>query len=799
MMKPIPMTPSRRIWLARGIWLLGLLLCALVVWRTEFRADFSAFLPRHPTPDQQILAEQLQDGAGARVLLVGIEGSEPRVLADLSKRMATALRQDPMIRQLQNGETVGFEADQALLFSARYLLSPQVTAEHFTAAGLRRAIQASLDELASSTGLLTKDLLARDPTGEMLALLEQLLPGSGPRMLHGHWFSARGERTLLLIETRATGSEMDAQGQTIARIRAAFAQVQQAMPGAASARLLISGPGVFAVASRDTIHSEATRLSLISTVLILGLLFAIYRSITALFLGMLPVLTGALAGIAAVSLGFGMVHGMTLGFGTTLIGEAVDYAIYLFVQRSGAPDGQDFMQRFWPTIRLGVLTSVCGFAALTLSGFMGLAQLGLYSIAGLVSAALVTRWVLPHLLPRNFQVRDVTPLGLRLLRAVHILRRGRNALLALTAAGVLLLGLRQADLWNHELGALSPVPLSTQALDTQLRSDMAAPDVRHLLVLRAPDVQAALQRCEALLPALDRLVAAGQLAGFVAPCRYLPSLATQAARQQALPDAATLRRNLGSALQGLPVSTAFLAPFLADIEAARTRPLLQPADVQSASFSSALNASLTQTATHVSALIQLRAPTRGPQAHTIDIDRVRHELGPLLDEQTVLLDLMGASSSLYHQYLDQALLLSAIGLAAIVLLLALQLRSVQRVVAVFLPLVAAVVLVASGLHLAGVRMNLLHLVGLLLTVAVGSNYALFFDTLDEAGGDSSPQTLASLLFANLTTVTGFGLLAFSDVPVMKSIGVTVGPGAIAALLFSAVLSRPSRHDRPTAP
>jgi len=332
-----------------------------------------------------------------------------------------------------------------------------------------------------------------------------------------------------------------------------------------------------------------------------------------------------------------------------------------------------------------------------------------------------------------------------------------------------------------------------------LRSDMAAPDVRHLLVLRAPDAQAALQRCEALLPALDRLVAAGQLAGFVAPCRHLPSLATQGARQQALPDAATLRRNLDSALQGLPVSKTFLAPFLSEVEAARTRPLLQPADVQSASFSSALNASLTQTATHVSALIQLRAPTQGPQAHTIDIDRVRHELGALLDEQTVLLDLMGASSSLYHQYLDQALLLSAIGLAAIVLLLALQLRSVQRVVAVFLPLLAAVVLVASGLHLAGVRMNLLHLVGLLLTVAVGSNYALFFDTLDEAGGDSSPQTLASLLFANLTTVTGFGLLAFSDVPVMKSIGITVGPGAIAALLFSAILSRPSSHDRPAAP
>ena len=52
----------------------------------------------------------------------------------------------------------------------------------------------------------------------------------------------------------------------------------------------------------------------------------------ALGLGLLPVATGALVGIAAVALGFGAVHGITLGFGITLIGESVDYSIYFFIQ-----------------------------------------------------------------------------------------------------------------------------------------------------------------------------------------------------------------------------------------------------------------------------------------------------------------------------------------------------------------------------------------------------------------------------------------------------------------------------------
>lgn len=785
-------------WFARAVWLLGLLLCALVVLRTEFRADFSAFLPRQPTAEQRILVEQLQDGAAARVLLLGLEGAPSRTLAALGRELARRLRADPLLRQVQNGESAGYAADQALLFSARYLLSPQVLPERFSAAGLRQALQESLDELGSSTGLLSKELLARDPTGEMLTLLDHLLPGGGPHLRHGHWFNASGDRALLLLETRAAGSQMDEQQRAIALVHAAYTQAQQAVaaeyPGAQEARLLLSGPAVFAVAARDTIRSETERLALVSALLIVSLLYAIYRSFTALALGLLPVLSGALVGVAAVSLGFGAVHGMTLGFGTTLIGEAVDYAIYLFVQRSGAAPGEDFMQRFWPTVRLGVLTSVCGFAALMLSGFNGLAQLGLYSLAGLLTAALVTRWVLPGLLPRGFAVRDVTALGQGLQRTLRWLRWGRYPLLGLTVAAAALLWLRQDSLWNHELTALSPVPRPTQQLDAQLRADMAAPDVRHLVVVQAADTQAVLQRCEALLPALDSLVQRGQLAGYVAPCRYLPSLATQRARQQALPDAATLRRNLEQALKGLPLRADFLTPFLEDVEAARNRDLLTPADMQAASFSSALNATLTQSAGHVNALIQLRAPGSGPQAHTIDPHKVRAALGALLDEGTVLLDLKDASDTLYAQYLQQALQLCALGLAGIVALLAWQLRSAQRVLRVLLPLAAAVLLVCAGLALAGVRLNLLHLVGLLLTVAVGSNYALFFDSRD---GSANPQILASLLFANLTTVAGFGLLAFSQVPVLQAFGLTVGPGAIAALLFSAILSRaPASADTP---
>ena len=40
---------------------------------------------------------------------------------------------------------------------------------------------------------------------------------------------------------------------------------------------------------------------------------------------------------------------------------------------------------------------------------------------------------------------------------------------------------------------------------------------------------------------------------------------------------------------------------------------------------------------------------------------------------------------------------------------------------------------------------------------------------------------------------GFGLLAFSSIPVLSAIGSTVGLGATMALVFSAIMSRPEPH------
>ena len=86
--------------------------------------------------------------------------------------------------------------------------------------------------------------------------------------------------------------------------------------------------------------------------------------------------------------------------------------------------------------------------------------------------------------------------------------------------------------------------------------------------------------------------------------------------------------------------------------------------------------------------------------------------------------------------------------------------------------------------------------GLLLVVAVGSNYALFFDMLQQRAtpdAAADPDTLASLLLANLTTVLSFGLIALSGIPALSAIGRVVALGALLALLLSAAFAPRLRH------
>lgn len=794
-------------------WLALVALALAVVVRADYTADLTAFLPKSPDARQRLLIEQLQSGLPSRTLLIGIEGGDAAARSSASRGLAAAMRASGLFEQVQNGEREAFAEVGRWLFEHRYLLSPAIGPERFAPEGLREALGETLSLLGTPAGASLRELLPRDPTGEMQRIAEALIPAEAPRLEGGVWVSRVAPRAVLLASTKADGANLDAQQAAIEHVRTAFA------PAAARGLVLqVTGAPVFGVQSRALIEREVHWLGIAGAAVMATLLLAAFASPRALAAALLPVGSGVLTGIAAVALGFGQVHGMTLGFGATLVGEAVDYAIYYLVQarpplRDGAAPGtgwRHWLRSGWPTVRLGLWTSICGFAALVFSGFPGLAQLGVFSIAGLAGAALATRWLLPVLLPDGAPgVGLRRRLGQATALAVAWLPRLRGPAWALGAAAIVLL-LQRTDLWRADLATLSPLRPEMLALDATLRADLGASDARTLVLVQGEGVEATLQRAEAAAARLEKLVEQGQLAGFDTVTRFLPSLATQQRRLASLPDPATVPASLAAAARDTPVqqvAATLFAPFAGEIErargaapltleAARSSPartfvdalLLRPKPTPSPQTAQAGNALL-----HT-ALLPLQAAAQAG-ARGIDTSALTAALQGLPGVQ--VLDVKVELDDLYRRYLREALWQAVIGAGAVVALMAVALRNVRRTLAVCQPLALAVLLALAGMALAGVSLGILHLVGLLLVVAVGSNYALFFDqSVDLSGQAADPDTLASLLLANLTTVASFGLLAFSAIPALSAIGRVVAPGALLALVLAAVFARRAAAEHP---
>ena len=758
------------------LWIAVLIGSIVVIAGMTVTTDLTALLPRSADPTQELLVAQLRDGVAARLMLIALEGAVPEQLAGTSRRLAEKLRASGLFTYVNNGDAANLAAEREVLMRHRYVLSSAITADHFTERALRTSLERQLQLLGSPAGAVTKAVLPADPTGELGQILSELSMGDSPSVLHGVWFSRDGSRAQLVAETRAAGFDIDQQEQAVSAIRQAFATSGLPETG----RLLVSGPGVFAVESRATIERDSWRLSSIAGGLVLGLLFLVYRSTSPVLLSLLPVLTGVLVGISVVQLVFGFVHGITLGFGATLIGEAVDYPAYLLTHVAAGERLQETLTRIWPTLRLAVMTTVFGGLTMLLSSFTGLSQLGVLSVVGVLSAGFVTRWILPALASRPVKTppRQILPLNWSL--PLQALRPAAWIVWVLAIGAVVALAIRYQNIWDNDLANLSPVSQSAKALDEQLRTEVGAPDVRYLLVIRGDSQEEVLRRSESAAALLRRLTQEELLTGFDLPSLYLPSRETQARRRAALPETSTLLPALTRALEGLPFRARLFEPFMRDVEQARKAKPLEIADLQQSAFSLKSRSLLMHSGEGWIGL----APLRGIASGAVLGDRMTREAGPGI----TFLDLKTEAGRLVNGYRNESLRLTAAGIVAIAGVLWWGLRDPLRVGRVLLPALIAVVFVVMTLLLIGERLSLFHLVSLLLVIGIGLNYALFFNRPFTDDADRR-RTMLSLTVCIIATLSAFGALAFSRTPVLHAIGLTVSLGAFFSLVVSALLAQ----------
>jgi predicted exporter len=228
-----------------------------------------------------------------------------------------------------------------------------------------------------------------------------------------------------------------------------------------------------------------------------------------------------------------------------MLGVCLDYPLHFFSHLNNSESSSDSLKRIWPTLRLGVISSVLAYIALMGTGFSGLTQLAVFSAVGLIIALLVTRWLLPTWVSVAWIRKQKFPISLPFSINVKI-----SVSIALLLIPLILL-VSQNNIWSNDISQISPIPEQLRLNDRQLRQDLHAINVSHLFLIDGTTMEQVLiktaQLKQQLTPALEQQL----VTGILTASDLLPSEAQQHQNQSLLPIKSQLQQNVDQALVGL--------------------------------------------------------------------------------------------------------------------------------------------------------------------------------------------------------------------------------------------------------
>lgn len=565
---------------------------------------------------------------------------------------------------------------------------------------------------------------------------------------------------LLRARTRADAFDMNLPREVAAQVAEARLQLT-----ADNGQLVAASGLLYAADGQRQASREMTWVGGGAALGTLLLLLLAFRRIRAL-LAFLPVLVGVLAGATACIALFGKVNLLTLVLGASLIGVASDYPLHYLSKAWSLKPWQP-----WQALRLShrglllsLLTNLIGYLALACTPFPALTQVATFSVAGLLAAYLCVIGLLPLLLRGDAIAPQPLLLGFgeRLIRLREaLIKRTRSwpllAVVALFCAG----GLWQLQIKNDLRQWLGNKPQLLAEAQATARITGYQPTSQFFLV-RAADETRLLQRQADLATRLDKLVASGQLKGYLA----LNQLLATAQQQQQAREALRQLPQHWQALLDLGIPQAALQAELDQLEKLPEQSLDQALEGPLGEPWRPLWLGTVDGG--VAGLVSLQglsdAGVLAEQAKDLEGVQLVDRLGEL-NRLFAATQVSATELKLLSCVLIFALLLKPFGP-----------RGALRIV--LLPLLAALCSLAS-LGWLGQPLTLFSLFGLLLVTAIGVDYTILMR--ERVGG--AAVSLIGVLLAAITTWLSFGLLALSSTPVISNFGLAVGLGLAFCFLF----------------
>ena len=510
-----------------------------------------------------------------------------------------------------------------------------------------------------------------------------------------------------------------------------------------------SGVPFHSYESSKRAQKEIAWISGISTFVVFVLLLAVFRSAIPIVATLASIFVAILAAIGATLAAFHEIHIFTFIFGTSVIGVSIDYALHHFADR-------DAQLR---SILLGFMTTELGYVALGIVDFPLLRQMAFFSMVGLASALLSVILIFPKISKREPQRN---PLLLRFLQVVlsGYSKAGRIPRIA------------RYSIWAVGLAALVPGILKMQ-VRTDIRSMYNPPEELKLsemkighwmnsgvspeyLIVSGNSEEEVLEREERLTEKLRAAEKDSLLKSHIAISEFFPSKERRARLDSAWKRVLPIRYRELCRTLGIKPKNVFendSGRFAVPEQLKNMRELLWLGNRNGKFFSVVL------------------------PLHTNEKFDVRKFED--LENGVYAVNKMQKINAALTELSMTALALVAFSYFAVFFILSFVYTWTDSLRIVRAPILACL-FTLSVFGYAQIPVNFFAIIGLILTLGIGIDYALFF----KDSGEHADSTALAVTLSAMTTLMSFGSLAFSRFLPISVFGFAVLLGISACFVLS---------------
>lgn len=844
------MIPENRPSGALSRWLLGLahfaerrhravLLVVLVVMavavglltRIRFDPDVLGLLPPDD-PEVQTFRHTLELFGALDLLLVVVRVPEDAPLAphqDLVDRLGRTLEGMDDLEWVEY--RLGDPEDLLRAFYPRALLyldaeDRDEVLRRLEPEALEARAEALRRQLTTPQAVVAKNLVRLDPLGMSEIFLRRLGEGRGDLGIDwasGHYLSRDRRLLLLLAKPEGAAQDVEFTRRLVSDVEAAVESVradwpERAGPDAGPApEVALGGTYLTALDDTELIRGDFLVNAFTSMGVVLLLFLFAFRRLGLLVYAFLPLTCGLMVTFGAAGGLGGVLSAPSSACAALLVGLGIDFVIvsygrYVEERRRGVPAEQALVSMTGSCGRavvVGGVTSAATFLAFAVTDFTGLRQMGLLTAAGILACMVSVLVVLPALLAwseSRHRQRDTVPnlyvhgFGAhRLVRASMAHPKRVLAVgLTLTAAALVLL-----PRLGFESAIQNMRPEGNRGILVQEEvAHHFGSNFRYMMMVLSGDTQAeALDLASETAQGAAPLVADGELYRVDSIASLLPSPSRQRevldwladARGSGLdPDAVRGRFERALEANGLrPAAFAESLDLL--VEALSATEPVGIADLEALGGSKRLvERYLRPDGDGFKSVVYLYPP----------VDKWRREPPPALEVLEARLgpgaELTGVnvvSRALRRQVWIDAVLAAVLGTLMVAILLWFDYRRIRDTVLSLVPLAVGIVWMLGVMAALGIDLNFMNVFVTTMIIGIGVDYGVhMLHRHRELRGRGLEERVAGLaetgraiVMAAVTTCVGFGSLALSHYPGIRSIGFVAILGAVSTALVAITL------------